>query len=1052
MPSPVSLLPALALLAALVSVPGSSHPRLASARQDSKVDSRTRTDVTADDVKTLKERFQAEREAAVKAKFPPESLARPDDFAKRAEAALQAGDLKAAARYFRDARWQIPYLPAGLPPHVTRVLGESRMRHAGRVNAIAYSPDGTKLASSSYDGTVKIWDLGNGRDLVTYRGHAEQADDPTQGTTNVLHVGDVAFAPDGKTIASAGGSQVHLWDPATGKLVKVLFKLDKADKPLKAVAFRPDGKFLAIGGEDGFLRVVEVANGAVVFTSPSRNSRIEKVAYSPNGKMVAIGDSGGQVPGSIAVYVPETKAMPMSGQGTDIGEVFSVAFTADSTKLLSAGRDGKVRLTVGPKADGTPAGNTYTKEREFTGHDKAVFALAVSANGKHLVTGGEDKTVRVWDINSGKPLRSFQGHTERVSAVAIRPDGRQIASASDDGSIRLWDLNDSDDHKALTDAADALWTVAFSPDGKRLAAAGADHIVRVYQTETGKLEAALTGHTAPVTSLAFLPDNIRLVSVGGDKVVRVWDVPGKKPAKEMPGHTSAILAVAVGPGGKLVVTGSADRTVRGWDPDAGKQLWSWTGKSYVCAVSVRKDGRHVAVGTADGKLTILDTAGETPKEVSTQAAHVAGVACATYSPDGARLATAGGDGMLKVWATVDPNTPSLMAKFDPHAKLTGSGVAAPLTVVAFSADGRYVAGAGADAVVRIWDVQTRTEIRGLRGHAEWVTAVAFSPDSRLLASAGVDKVVRVFELAPQESASATGHVAEVRAVSVSPDGKTAATASKDHTTKLWDLASGRELATLTGEADKPDAVAFLGNEAVVIGGSRTPGPNGQMHFWTTKPARLTATVGTGEVYTLTGAADGSRVAAWAVRTAAEGEPNHAYEVYTKAGELVAVIKDSGRQVRAVTFTPDLSWSVSGDEGGNVRIWDLAKKDRVGGDWALFANAVKDLGVTPDKRLLAAVDDKGLLKVADVQKRETLFSGVANKAGVRALVVSPAGDTVLTIGEDRELTAWSLKEQKELKAVRSWKLPAVVNGAAYAPDGKTVVTANADGTAYVLELP
>src|SRR5262249_2361017 len=125
--------------------------------------------LTAEDVQAVREKFEAEREAAAKAKFPAESFARADELAKRADAATKTGDLKAAARYFRDARWQLPYMPAGLPPHVVRVYGENRMRHSDRVNAVAYSPDGTKLASASRDGTVKVWDLGNGRELVTYR-------------------------------------------------------------------------------------------------------------------------------------------------------------------------------------------------------------------------------------------------------------------------------------------------------------------------------------------------------------------------------------------------------------------------------------------------------------------------------------------------------------------------------------------------------------------------------------------------------------------------------------------------------------------------------------------------------------------------------------------------------------------------------------------------------------------------------------------------------------------------------------------------------------------
>jgi hypothetical protein len=121
----------------------------------------------------------------------------------------------------------------------------------------------------------------------------------------------------------------------------------------------------------------------------------------------------------------------------------------------------------------------------------------------------------------------------------------------------------------------------------------------------------------------------------------------------------------------------------------------------------------------------------------------------------------------------------------------------------------------------------------------------------------------------------------------------------------------------------------------------------------------------------------------------------------------------------VAFSPDLGIAVAADESGTVRIWDLVKKDRVGGDWALFANAVKDIGITTDKKLIVAVDDKGLLKVADVEKRATLASILSHKTGVRGLIVSPAGDTALTIGEDRELmfetVGWAAPELPEKHA-------------------------------------
>jgi WD40 repeat protein len=1009
----------------------------------------------APDAKGLQKKFQAEREQAVKARFPTESLARADDLAKRGEAALTADNAKAAARYFRDARWQLPYLPAGLPEHVVRVFGESRMRHVDRVNAIAFNTDGTRLASSSKDGTVKVWDLGNGREVATYRGHIDQPDDPTKGGTvggtNVLGVTDVAFHPkDPKIVASSCGNQIHVWDPETGKPGKTLLNIGKTDKPLKAIAFSPDGKSLAVGGDDGILRVIETDGGKTTYTSPTRNARIERVAYSPNGNMIAVGDSNAQ----LAVYAPkQPNQLAMTVQGAEIG-VTGVAFTADSGAVYTSGQDGKARLTAGPKPDGTTAGNTATRLREFAGHTAAIAGLALVPDGSVLITGGSDKSVRVWEATSGKQLRTFQGHMTAVTAVAARGDGKQLASASEDGAIRIWDLNSEDEHKAMTEATDSLWAVAFSPDGKRVAAAGSDRSIRVYNPETGKIEATLTGAKSPVTSLAFFPDSNRLAAAGGDQVLVVWDVGKQKAIKELPGHESAILSVAVADDGKLL-SASADKTVRGFTAEGDKATWTWAARSAACAVAVRKGGKHAAAGLADGTLVTLDLTAATPKESSSQTAHVAGVACLAYSADGNRLASVGGDGSLRVWVVDDNGTLTTLLRFDGQPK-PGAGFS-PLTGVAFAPDGRYVAAVGADAVVRVWDLQTKSEVRGLRGHTDWVTSVAFSPDGRSVASVGVekDKALRIFELPALETSGGAGHLLAVNAVAVSPDGKFAATAGTDQTIKLWDIASGKEVGTLIGNADTPFTVAFLGNNAVVMGGSLPTRDTGRLHFWRTSPGNLTKSVPTGEVYSVVAKADGSQIAAWASRPAVgDAVKNNTYEVYDAKGNLLSSQSDKGRNVRATTFTPDLAWAVAGDHQGTIRIWDLTKKDeRVGADWPLLVNSVADIGITADKKTVVAVDDMGLVYVADVAKRDTRATFNAHKDGVRTLMVSPTGTTFVTVGNNREVKVWSLAPAnlKEPKAARTWNLPVGVNGVAYTPDGKKVVTANADGTAYVLEL-
>jgi WD40 repeat protein len=262
--------------------------------------------------------------------------------------------------------------------------------------------------------------------------------------------------------------------------------------------------------------------------------------------------------------------------------------------------------------------------------------------------------------------------------------------------------------------------------------------------------------------------------------------------------------------------------------------------------------------------------------------------------------------------------------------------------------------------------------------------------------------------------------------------------------------------TLIGNSDLPFAVTFLGNESLVMGGGLDGQPTGRLHFWSTKPGRLLKSPATGAVYCLVSNLDGSKVAAWASRPAVGSEiKNHAYEIYDNQGKLLSTLGDSGREIRAAIFSPDLEWAVAGDNKGNLGIWDLAKQKRIGDEtlWPLFENSYVDLGITPDKKLIVAADES-VVKVADIAKRAVLCSITPHKAGVSSLLVSPKGKSFVTVGSDREIKSWSLDpaDLKEPKPTRTWTLPVTVRGVAYTPDGKQIITANADGTAYLLELP
>jgi WD40 repeat protein len=206
---------------------------------------------------------------------------------------------------------------------------------------------------------------------------------------------------------------------------------------------------------------------------------------------------------------------------------------------------------------------------------------------------------------------------------------------------------------------------------------------------------------------------------------------------------------------------------------------------------------------------------------------------------------------------------------------------------------------------------------------------------------------------------------------------------------------------------------------------------------------------TGRVFTLVPTPDGKKAAVWSVPPNVEIPPiTSNYDLLPMDGSAPETVPEKNRKVSCAAFSPDATWALAGSPEGTVRIWDLKTKKPAGDDWPLFQSYVVDLGVTADKKTLVAVDDQGTVKVADVAGRKVTATAKAHDKGVNGLIVAKGGGRFATIGTDGEVKAFDMNA----KEVRVWKLPTVVNAAAFSPDGKQIVTANGDGTAYVLDVP
>ena len=530
------------------------------------------------DVQALQKKFQEERAEALDKKFPASTLAGADEQAKRAEEAAKAGNLSGALRMIRDARWQVPYVPTDLPPNIDRVLGIARMRHGDIVTAVAYSPSGEKIATASgrhvLDKTskaavVKIWDLGNGREVKTYPG----SKDPVK---------SVAWSPDGKWIASTAGNEIHIWDPETGKLKK---SLTGHEKPVSALAFHPDSNVLASGSDDMSVPLWDIEKGAETANlnadaDKKAKAQIYSVAFSPNGKLVAaVNDNG-----LMQIWNPSLDKAKRLVSGLDAhasSTAYQVVFGKDTSVIFTSGSDyvAKQWIGLGPDGEHLPGHGRPTK---IEGHTNTVTALAITKDGKFLATGGTDKTIRLWDLTPGvaRLARVFQGHSEEVSSLAFSPDGKTLATSSDRAYVRLWDFATGDPllRFAGTDPDSYVSALTFSPDGKLVATGASEmsfpkwHKVWLWDVATGHPVAALDGHQGSVTSVAFSRDGRALASGSTDRTVQIWDVATGKTMRALEGHDDSVDSIAFAHGGSVLASGSKDGSVRLWNAASGAPL------------------------------------------------------------------------------------------------------------------------------------------------------------------------------------------------------------------------------------------------------------------------------------------------------------------------------------------------------------------------------------------------------------------------------------------------------------------------------------------------
>jgi WD40 repeat protein/tRNA A-37 threonylcarbamoyl transferase component Bud32 len=293
-------------------------------------------------------------------------------------------------------------------------------------------------------------------------------------------------------------------------------------------------------------------------------------------------------------------------------------------------------------------------------HASRVTAVAWSARGTHIVSASYDKTVRIWDTNSGDNVQTYQGHWDRVLAAAWSPDGNLVASTGNDGTIQIWDPLKVNLALTYREHTQPVLALSWSPDGKRIASVCEGKIVRVWDTITGQTVYIHNGHNNRVLTLGWSPDGKHIASAGEDKLVQVWNVQREKTGffnswlqhSRRPftyrGHFGRVNALAWSPNGQRVASVGSDKTLQVWDALTGKKYFIHRNpSSTITCVAWSYDGRYLATGANDKLVQVWDTV--TRSSVSIYAGHTGYITSVSWAPDARQLVSASVDHTIHVW-------------------------------------------------------------------------------------------------------------------------------------------------------------------------------------------------------------------------------------------------------------------------------------------------------------------------------------------------------------------------------------------------------------------
>lgn len=589
--------------------------------------------------------------------------------------------------------------------------------------------------------------------------------------------------------------------------------------PITSVAFSPDDEYVVSASEDTTIRLWERKTGREIRSFLGHQYSIYSIVFSPDGRYLISSHCAGRgshLPTGNNIKIWEIKTgkqiFYISGQKG----VYSVDISSDGKYILSGS------YCVMNLWDS----NTGKELMSFLGHNHIVTSVSFSPNGLYALSASYDKTIKLWNIHTGKEIRSFStiGNKSPIWSASFSPDGKYVVAGISDKVIKLWAIHSEKEIKTFSGYTGIVYAIKFSPDGRYVAAGCSDNTVKVWEVSSGKQTFSLQ-HDGSVLAVAFSKDGRYLLSGSEDKTMKLWDFSTAKEICTYKGYSRGVSSNAFSPDGKFVATvlgdvwtnlGNKDFIV--WDFESGRIIHSFSGhKGNVWAVAFSpNNNRFVASASQDRTIKLWDVI--EGREVRTFSGslsrHRGEVLSIAFSPDGKYILSGSSDKTAKIWDVESgANVKTFLFK-------------SAIYSVAFSKDGSYLA-IGSEELA-IFETKNWEKIKSIRsikeyddkGKPGYVYILSFHKNNNYILAGYSTGVAKIFDINSGTEVAKCLHSGWITGGAFSPDGKYAVTISRDEPfIRVWEISTSKIVKEIKSNAVfKNNSITFSADGKYILVG------------------------------------------------------------------------------------------------------------------------------------------------------------------------------------------------------------------------------------------